>query len=599
MPACLPPPISRMPSWSSGSSHISLRKPTHIPRPPFTEVDVRLAARSVAPLVALAATVLFLWPALQPAVGQTHEDWSKNLGIYEVNTRQYTSAGTFNAFAEHLDRIEDLGVGIVWFMPIHPIGSTNRLGSLGSYYSVKDYLDVNPEFGSLDDFRALVADIHSRGMYVLIDWVANHTSWDNVLTTTHPEWYAKDGNGNFIPPPSTNWSDVIELDYNQQGLRDYMIDAMKFWVEDVGVDGFRCDAVSFVPHEFWQEAIAALKTVKPDLLMLAEGDGVEWHTDGFDMTYGWGLYGFESGVLKRIADRTATASNFSGYVATEKTQHTGHYRMYFTSNHDENSWHGTTSELFGNAADLFAVVTATFNGMPLVYGGQEAGLNKRLAFFDKDLIPFGSDPASHPNTALYKTLLDLKRVNKALWNGSSGGIPIRIVTTNNTDVFVVLREADGDRVMAAYNLSPVEQQVTLSGTAYVGAYNDVFSGDAVAFAADASLTLPPWGYAVYANDSLRTSVDAVDARTRFVLHAPYPNPSAESVRLSFTLAGPSEIRLVVYDILGRKRRVVASGSKSAGVHTYEFDTSGLAAGTYFARLTADGAVDSVRFVVER
>jgi len=174
--------------------------------------------------------LLLLFLTQSSLVCQTHHDWSYNLPIYEVNVRQYTSTGTFAGFATHLDRLKELGAGILWFMPIHPIGVQNRIGSLGSYYSVKDYYGVNSEFGTLDQFRMLVDSIHAKGMYVLMDWVGNHTSWDNVLTVTHPDWYAKDGNGNFIPPPGTNWSDVIQLNYSKPELRTYMIDAMKFWL---------------------------------------------------------------------------------------------------------------------------------------------------------------------------------------------------------------------------------------------------------------------------------------------------------------------------------------------------------------------------------
>ncbi|RIK59261.1 hypothetical protein DCC62_28895 [candidate division KSB1 bacterium] len=397
---------------------------------------------------AVLAVLLALLPVI--ATAQSHQDWSYNLSVYEVNVRQYTAAGTFAAFETHLDRLQEMGAGILWFMPIHPIGQRNRLGSLGSYYSVRDYLGVNPEFGTLDDFKSLVQKIHDRGMYVIMDWVANHTSWDNPLTIEHPEWYVKDANGNFIPPPGTNWSDVIELNFAQQGLRDYMINAMKFWVEEVGVDGFRCDAVSFVPQDFWREANAQLKAVKPDIFMLAEGDGRTWHDAGFDMTFAWGLYGFGNGVLKRIVDRVDNAVSLNGYAAAERTNYPASaYRLYFTSNHDENSWHGTTAELFGGAAEMFAVLTATFNGMPLIYSGQEAGLDKRLRFFDKDQILW----RDHKNADLYKTLLHLKRQNRALWNGEHGSRLQRVLTTNNADIFAFVREKDGDKVFAALNLS--------------------------------------------------------------------------------------------------------------------------------------------------
>jgi glycosidase len=357
--------------------------------------------------------------------GQDHHDWSYNLCLYEVNVRQYTSSGTFADFETHLDRLEDLGVGILWFMPIHPIGLQNRLGSLGSYYSVRDYYGVNPEFGTLDDFIALVDSIHERGMYVLMDWVGNHTSWDNSLTLTHPEWYVKDDNGNFVPPPGTNWSDVIQLDYSKQGLRDYMIDAMKFWLDTADVDGFRCDAVSFMPLDFWTTAIAELKNVKPGIFILAEDSGTQYHTAGFDMTYAWEYHGFGNGILVNIVAGSNNANVLNTFLTQENINYPApYYRMYFTSNHDENSWYGTVFEQFGDAAEIFAVLTSTLRSMPLIYSGQEAGLNQRLAFFDKDQIIW----QFHPFGEIYKSLLHLKKKNKALWNGADGGQLQRITT---------------------------------------------------------------------------------------------------------------------------------------------------------------------------
>ena len=534
---------------------------------------------------------LVLLPATADAQG--HQDWSAGLGIYEVNVRQYTAAGTFSAFATHLDRLQAMGVGILWFMPVHPIGQVNRLGSLGSYYSVRDYLAVNPEFGTLDDFRGLVQAAHDRGMYVLIDWVANHTAWDHVLTTEHPEWYVTDAQGHFIPPPGTNWSDVIELDYAEPGLRAYMIDAMRFWVEDVGVDGFRFDAVDFVPADFWEEAIPELRAARPDLFLLAESDGPEWYGYGFDMTYGWGLYGFGGGILKRIADGELTAANFNGFVAGEKALYPSGYRMYFTSNHDENSWYGTTSELFGAAAEVFAVLTATFHGMPLVYSGQEAGLDKRLAFFDKDQIPW----RDHPNTALYSALLHLKRENRALWNGSNGGLLQRVLSTDNTNVFAFVRKKDADQVFVALNLSAQARTVTLSGTTFAGAYRDIFSEDTVILAEGAILGLPAWGYRVYEAIGTNTAVARDALPGGFALGQNYPNPFRSTSTFSYTLAVPSDVRVALYDVLGREVRVLADGTRQAGTYEALLDASDLAGGLYLARMCVDGQIVQTRRTV--
>ncbi len=541
-------------------------------------------------------TLFFLasMPAL--SLGSDHQEWSHNLGIYEVNVRQYSEEGTFSAFETHLNRLQEMGIGILWFMPIHPIGAVNRLGSLGSYYSVRDYYEVNPEFGTLDEFRTLVEKIHQRGMYVLIDWIANHTSWDNALTTEHPEWYCKDNDGNFIIPPGTNWSDVIELDYDQQGLRDYMIDAMKFWVEDVGIDGFRCDAVSFVPQDFWEEAIDALKATKPDIFFLAEGDGRVWHDLGFDMTHGWGLYGFGGGVLKRIADGDHNANDLYSYTLREKTTYSENsYRMYFTSNHDENSWHGTTEELFGDAAEAFAVLAATFNGMPLIYSGQEAGLDKRLLFFDKDLIIW----CEHTNAALYSKLLHLKRENTALWNGQYGGGARRVFTTNNADVFAFIRENGTDRVFVVLNLSDYEQRVTLIGNSFVGAYRDVFSDSVVIFWEESDITLSAWRYAVYEDTDMNAGVFDTARPVAFILEQNYPNPFNAATRISYSLAAPSYITLTLIDVMGRESRILDSGLKRAGGYECTFTANDLPSGVYLYRLQVGDFRSTKRLVVIR
>jgi cyclomaltodextrinase / maltogenic alpha-amylase / neopullulanase len=527
---------------------------------------------------------------------QGHPQWSYNLGIYEVNVRQYTEEGTFTAFAAHLDRLQQMGVGILWFMPIHPIGEQNRLGSLGSYYSVKDYLSVNPEFGTLDDFKSLVQEVHERGMYVIMDWVANHTAWDNPLTIEHPEWYSTDNSGNFIAPPGTNWSDVIQLDYSQQDLRDYMINALKFWVQDVGVDGFRFDAVSKVPKDFWQEAFGELVSIKPDLFMLAEAEGREWHDVGFDMTYGWKLYGFSSGVLKRIADGTNTANDLNRFVTSEKSTYPDDaYRMYFTSNHDENSWQGTTSELFGDAAEVFAVLTATINGMPLIYSGQEAGLDKRLKFFDKDQIVW----RDHKNADLYTKLLRLKKENQALWNGDKGGFLKRVPTTDDVDVYAFIRSKEDDKVLVAMNLSDEEQTVTLNGSSFTGSYRDVMSGETAVLAAGAVLTLPAWGYIVYEAVKENTGMMDEVVPDVFALGQNYPNPFNSVTRIPYSVAAPLQARLTIFDVLGRVVHNLVVDAKYADTHEITFNAGDLPSGIYFYRLQAGDRTETKRLLLMR
>jgi len=534
-----------------------------------------------------------------PAIGtlQGHESWSYNLNLYEVNTRQYTRSGTFQAFKTHLDRLADMGVGILWFMPIHPIGSKNRLGALGSPYSVKDYLNVNPEFGTLDDFKALVDTIHAKGMYVIIDWVANHTSWDNTLTSTNPEWYITDSNGNFVPPSGTNWTDVIQLDYSKQGLRDYMIDAMAYWINEVGVDGFRCDAASFIPTDFWSTAIAELKQIRPGILMLAEDDGTKYQSLGFDMTYAWGMYGFGQGVLKRIAEGTSNVNELDNYIKNELKTYSGdHYRMYFTSNHDENAWYGTDSELFGNAAGVFAALTATVNGMQLIYGGQEAGLNKRLLFFDKDEIPWQKNPYADT----YKTLLKLKKENQALWNGSKGGTFQRVNTTNNQIIFSFVREKEDDKIFAVFNLSSGYNGATLTDTLFYGSYIDIFTGDTVTFAQSTSMSLPGWSYLIYKTISTTTGINTVfEPVTDFRLHQNYPNPFNPSTTIRFEIPIHANVTLKIYDLFGREMFTLVNENHNAGSHTAYWNATGFASGVYLYRLQVKNYSETKKLVLLR
>lgn len=549
-------------------------------------------------LVLLNLLVFLVFPAI--STSQDHTSWSYNLNMYEVNVRQYTPSGTFAGFATHLDRLQELGVGVLWFMPIHPIGVKNRLGSLGSYYSVKDYLDVNPEFGTLAEFKALVDTIHARGMYAVMDWVGNHTAWDNPLTNSHPEWYIKDRNGNFTPPPGTNWSDVIQLNYSKQGLRDYMIQAMTFWIEEVDIDGFRCDAVSFLPPDFWSEAIIALKNVKPEIIMLAEDDGPQYQSIGFDMSYAWGLHGFGNGVLNRIADRASNVSELDSYIANElDTYSTDHYRLYFTSNHDENSWFGTVFEQFGDAAEPFAVLTATMNGMALIYSGQEAGLNKRLAFFEKDLIPW----QTHPFAEMYSTLCHLKKKNCALWNGGNGGQFQRVHTTNDETIFAFIREKEEDKIFAVFNLSPGYSGATLQDTLYYGNYTNVFTNDTISFDQGANVSLPGWDYRIYQQISNTIGIEHdFHMPYKFELAQNYPNPFNPSTTIRFQIAKPAHVGINVYNVSGQKVRTLVDGNYPEGRHSVEWDGTDdwghqVVSGVYVYQLKTNACFDTKKLLL--
>jgi glycosidase len=422
-----------------------------------------------------------------------HPEWSGNASIYEVNIRQYTGEGTFAAFAKHLPRLKKLGVKILWFMPINPIGELNRKGTLGSYYSVKDYKAVNPEFGTIDDFKELVKKIHSMGMYVIIDWVANHTAWDNVWTKTHPEFYNKNRNGEFFPPVK-GWQDVIDLNYDNKPLWEAMIDAMKFWVVQCDIDGFRCDVAAMVPTEFWNKARAELDKLKP-IFMLAEASEPDLHEHAFDMTYNWEL----KDLMNDIAAGKKNAKHLLKHFNKERKKYPENsYRMNFTTNHDENSWNGTVYERLDGGAAAFAVLTATVPGMPLLYSGQEAGLNKRLSFFDKDTIEWKQSELEN----LYTKLFRLKLNNKALANGSAGGKMIPLIKNRRSDVFAFIRKKNSDAVLVVLNLSSSNHEFKIKNSEINGNYFDLFSEKKINVYDSLDLKLEPWGYKILIYDSV-------------------------------------------------------------------------------------------------
>ena len=423
----------------------------------------------------------------QTATKLTHPEWSKNSNIYEVNVRQFTPEGTLKAFEKHLPRLKQMGVDIIWLMPIQPIGVKNRKGGLGSYYSIKDYMAVNPEFGTMDDFKVLVKKAHKLGMYVILDWVANHSAWDNKMIEEHPEWYTKDSAGNFVSP--YDWTDVADLNYENNELQKYMIDAMKFWVLETNIDGYRCDVAGMVPVDFWNEARLELDQIKP-VFMLAEAEEPPHHEKAFDMSYTWNLHH----IMNDVAKGEKNANDIYQYfIENDSLFSEDAYRMNFTSNHDENSWNGTEYERMGDGALTFAAFSATIPGMPLIYSGQESAFNRRLEFFEKDQIDWDKFQLND----FYKKLLTLKKNNKALWNGNYGGKMIRIPTSNDEAVFAFTREKDGNKIFAIFNFTNEIQNIALSGDSYHGNYFDIFSGERNSFSVNEEITLKPWGYFVF------------------------------------------------------------------------------------------------------
>lgn len=421
-----------------------------------------------------------------PVVQVKQAEWSKNLSIYEVNIRQFSEEGTFAALEAQLPRLKELGTDILWLMPIHPIGEVNRKGTLGSYYSIKDYKAVNPEFGTPEDFRKFVKKAHGLGMYEIIDWVANHSSWDNPLVTEKPGYYRKDSLGKMVSP--YDWTDVVAFDYNNPEVGDYMAGAMKYWVQEFDIDGYRCDVAELVPAAFWDRIRAELDKIKP-VFMLAEGEKPWLHT-AFDMTYGWEFHNLKNS----IAGGKATANDIEAYLKKNDSLYPqGAYRMYFITNHDENSWNGTEFERLGDGVKAFYVLTATVPGMPLVYTGQESGMDKRLEFFEKDAVNWGN----YEMTDFYKTILNLKKKNQALFNGQWGGNWLRVNTDNDDKIFAFIREKNENKVFTLLNLSPEAVTLTLNGNAYAGEYTELFSGEVRIFQEKTRLEMPAWGYLVY------------------------------------------------------------------------------------------------------
>jgi glycosidase len=424
-----------------------------------------------------------------PYVQFKHADWSANASIYQINLRQFTSEGTFKAASAQLPRLKELGVNILWLMPIHPIGQVKRKGKLGSPYAIADFRAVNPEFGSMDEFKAFVAAAHANGLHVILDWVGNHTAWDNVLRTSHPDWYAKDENGQPHPTPWFDWDDIIDLDYSKPALRRYMTESMKFWVRETGVDGYRVDAAGLVPQDFWDNAARELRAIKP-VFMLAEWESRDMHARAFDASYAWSWWD----ALKNITEGRADATSLYAYYAwNQKFYPRQAYRMLYTTNHDKNAWEGTEFDIFGPAADAAIAFSFVSEGMPMIYNGQEVGNRKRLAFFDRDPIEWKASPY----TALYKKLLHLKKTNTALWNGEHGATMVHVPNNDQKKIFSFVRANSRDKVFAVLNLSDKALDATFGKSLHYGSYRDFASGEALRIDAATSVALPPWSYRIF------------------------------------------------------------------------------------------------------
>lgn len=419
-------------------------------------------------------------------------EWAHSTNIYEVNVRQYTPEGTFNAFMAHLPRLKEMGVQTLWFMPITPISQMKKKGTLGSYYACSDYTSINPEFGTLDDFKQLVKQAHAMGFKVIIDWVANHTGWDHKWTTEHPEYYKKDtATGTF--QIASGMDDIIELDFVNPALRKAMKDAMQFWVTECDIDGFRADLCFWVELDFWKEARMELDAVKP-LFWLGEYDELEKpeYGEAFDASYSWTWMH----KTKYFYEEKLSLDSLLSILKRYDDLGDSTMRAWFTTNHDENSWNGTEYEKYGDMAKALAVFSATWNGVPLLYSGQEIGNRKRIDFFDKDTIQPGPDAAAL--TAFYTSLLKLKANNPAMRAGDSGVQTFRIKTTEPGKVLAYLRKKDNAEVLVVLNLSGQKDlHFSIIDENVKGVYRNTFSGAANDFSESKDFEMQGWEYLVY------------------------------------------------------------------------------------------------------
>ncbi|MFZ1528917.1 MAG: alpha-amylase family glycosyl hydrolase [Ferruginibacter sp.] len=414
-----------------------------------------------------------------------HPAWIMQGNIYEVNIRQYTNEGTFNAFAKHLPRLKNMGVQTLWFMPINPISVTDRKGTLGSYYAVSDYTTVNPEFGTLADWKKLVSKIHAMGMKVIIDWVPNHSGADHRWLNTNPDFYVRDSTGKAISP--FDWTDVRKLNYDNRQLQDSMISTMKYWIQKTDIDGYRCDVAGDVPESFWRRCIRDLNRTKKNIFMLAESDKDFLHRSGFDATYPWEMFQ----MMKKVAagERPAFALD-SVWNHYNKIYPADGLFLYFTSNHDENSWNKSDFATFPGAIHApFAVFTQTTDrSIPLIYSGQEEPVLRSIQFFEKDPMGF----KNYKRAAFYKTLLDLRKRNPALSGDASFE---KLNLGNRNALYAYTRQKDSSKVLVLLNLSAKSQSINIGNNLAGNVYN-VFKRKAETLPAGKK-TIPAWGYEVY------------------------------------------------------------------------------------------------------
>jgi len=443
---------------------------------------------------------------IKKEIAPVSEEMMESAVIYEANIRQYSKEGTFDAFTKDIPELKKLGVKIIWVMPIFPISETKRKAKgdlfvsdiedieerkkyLGSYYAVSDFTKVNPEFGTIDDFRELIDTAHENDIYIILDWVPNHTGWDHDWLKTNPEFYTKNDKGEVTDPlnddgSSKGWADVADLNYDNEGLRNAMISDMKHWIIKENIDGFRCDVAGSVPTSFWQQAIPQLRAEK-EVFMLAEAWEPElMHNNLFDMAYAWEGHH----IFNEIAKGEQGVNEWDAYMKKLNTQYENDdILMNFITNHDENSWNGTIDERMGNASEAMLALSYLTPGMPLIYSGQEYDMNHRLKFFEKDEIP----KTKGRMWSLLEKLGALKNTNSAIHGGKKAASYSK-VSTDNENVLVFKRSKKGSNVIYIANLSETEQIIT---NEFKGKYLDYMTNTNVEFITE-TINLKPWEYKI-------------------------------------------------------------------------------------------------------
>jgi glycosidase len=407
--------------------------------------------------------------------------WIQDGLIYELFVRDFSEEGSFLAIIPLLGEIKSLGVETIWLMPIHPIGVIERKGSLGSPYSIKDYYDVDPDYGSLEDFKILVEAVHDAGMHLVIDLVVNHTAWDNPWITEHPEWYTKDSDGNIIPP-IPDWSDVADLDFSNEELRAELVKVMKYWVEEFDIDGYRVDTASMVPQDFWDMSIPQVMKVK-DVLFLGETSDTGLSSSGYQLVYSWDSYS----KLKSVF-RGSKASVFTASSVRENSYFTQGQYMRFITNHDETAWDASPVVLFGGleGSKAAAVAHMYMEGIPLIYNGQEIGNSDSWAFFEKWNYDWNQNPDIR---AFYEQFGSIWTSSEALRFGDF----FRVSTDNPENIISYIRRSENEEILILVNVRD-EVQSFLMENASKGSYLDLFSSETIEI--EKEIVLEPYGFLV-------------------------------------------------------------------------------------------------------